>query len=127
MAGKNTQWTGVKEAQRMYPLDKCAVCGRTKTLQRHHRNGDKNDNRKENVVVLCQIHHTLEHMKVKTWGKGRTLNDKVCPVCNEIFRPRKARQVLCGKTQCLSEWSRQAAHKRWSRESQRASRTALTA
>jgi hypothetical protein len=35
---------------------RCAVCG-SPSIQLHHSNGDRSDNRPENLVVVCLIHH----------------------------------------------------------------------
>ena len=54
---------------------KCAICGLTEwhgkkmTLQIHHKNCTHNDNRVENLIILCpnchSVHHNIENRKPK--------------------------------------------------------------
>jgi len=39
----------------------CAECGVTDNLEVHHRNGDRTDNEPENLLVLCNRHHSQLH------------------------------------------------------------------
>ena len=66
-----------KRANRLYKASECSLCGSTRRVQRHHRNGNLKDNSKENIQILCQTCHTKEHMKSGTWG--RTARMKSCP------------------------------------------------
>jgi hypothetical protein len=69
----------------------------------HHRNGDKRDNRLENLEILTALehgrHHNLKHPLVK-----------VCEVCGSSFEPHKtkrARKRSCSKA-CRYELIRRA-------------------
>lgn len=69
----------------------------------HHRNGDKRDNRLENLELTTSIehgrHHLLKHPVIKT-----------CEVCGSTFEPHKtkrARKRSCSKT-CRYELIRRA-------------------
>ena len=62
----------------------------------HHINGDKKDNRIENLqIVTAQEHvdiHCLKHPKTK-----------ICVICGKEFTPHKtkrARKQICGKREC---------------------------
>ena len=103
-----------RRAQRAIPIfedDTCDHCGGSEIrLCRHHKNGNLEDNSTENIEILCLACHNKEHARM---GTHRRLKPKTCPVCSEIFRPRKARSVLCGKRRCLSEYGRRAAERRW--------------
>lgn len=112
-------------AQKMYPLTECALCGGIEILQRHHKDGNPSNNSRENVQVLCQKCHTATHMETDTWGKGKVKMAQ-CVVCNTTFQPKRTRnKKLCRKPECLREWGRRAAMKRWSsRELQMVSQTA---
>lgn len=57
VALESKDWAGTKAAQRKFPLIKCASCGATRNLQRHHRDGDPSNNLAENVIILCSTCH----------------------------------------------------------------------
>ncbi len=105
---------GRKQAQRMYVAQVCDVCGGTETLQHHHKDGNQMNNEVWNIAILCQTHHTAVHMELDSWGKGKTLQLKPCPVCQLPFQPRRATQVLCKQKECHREWGRISALTRWS-------------
>ena len=114
MSGRNKYWKGLKQAQRKFKVEKCEICGGSKTLQRHHKDGNRLNNSAENVQILCQECHKNEHMKKGTWGKGRILKNKICVICGKSFRPRRARDKICKNKECLKELGRISALKRWS-------------
>lgn len=119
MSGKSN--TGRRAAQRAVPIfedDKCDRCLATRRLQRHHKDENPENNAPANIEILCQRCHKEAHMASGTWGKGRRLPDKTCPVCMATFRPHKATTLSCGRRGCISELGRRAAGRRWSRESQ---------
>lgn len=39
----------------------CAVCGSIERVQIHHIDGDPFNNEKENLTLLCLVHHKLKH------------------------------------------------------------------
>ena len=120
--------TAYRRTQRKWPaLHSCDVCGGTRTLQRHHADGDPRNNSEKNVEILCQRCHTDTHMANGTWGRGRSLKNKTCVICRQVFRPRKDRDRRCGKAECEREMGRRSAQKRWHPELQEASRTACNA
>lgn len=49
--------------------DKCAKCSATELLVVHHRNGDHQDNRLDNLQVLCGPCHNSHHRTI--WWKNR--------------------------------------------------------
>ena len=121
MSGRSkTDSRGLKEAARKFPLISCDVCGGTETLQRHHMDGDRTNNDETNVEILCQTCHKDAHVANGTWGRPRHLEDKACPICKRIFRPRRSITKTCGDKRCLREVGRANANKRWSRESRTA-------
>ena len=57
---------GRGRAKSLYPeVRPCEVCGRTwsgrGSVDRHHRNSDRLDNRPENIAFLCRLHHSAAH------------------------------------------------------------------
>ena len=39
----------------------CEICSNTNRIEVHHINGDRDDNRKENLKTLCKRHHNDLH------------------------------------------------------------------
>jgi len=51
-------------AQRLYPtLPACEGCASVPATNRHHKNGDATDNRRENLAFLCSRCHRALHRK----------------------------------------------------------------
>ncbi len=55
--------SGQRAAQRAIPAKKCAKCGATQNLVRHHKDGNTANNSPSNVTVLCKTHHGAAHYK----------------------------------------------------------------
>lgn len=58
----------------------------------HHINGDKLDNRLENLVIMDRVSHGLEHHPIQ-------ITSRVCAICEETFVPRRfqrTRTRTCG-------------------------------
>lgn len=57
----------------------------------HHKNGDKTDNRWENLEVKNNTEHSLDHSKeIK-----KEIAVMECPECGKIFERRKKQTLLC--------------------------------
>ena len=54
----------------------------------HHVNGDRHDNRIENLEVVSAAHHLQEHAE----NKRRHPNDKTCDVCGVTFTPHRTKR-----------------------------------
>lgn len=69
----------------------------------HHINGDKRDNRIENLVVMTpQEHGTLHNLKYP--------KEKICSICGKEFIPpikHRARNHICSK-ECMQKWYAQS-------------------
>lgn len=73
-------------ARARMPLGPCEKCGRPDARDVHHRNGDHQDNRLENLERICRSCHNLEHRR-----RGS------CVICGE---PHK------GHGYCNKHWIR---------------------
>lgn len=76
----------------------------------HHINGDKRDNRMENLVVVSPKQHALEH------GQWKHPRVKVCVVCGKEFEPHptKRARIKCCSVSCgrsLSSMKQRDPHK----------------
>lgn len=59
----------------------------------HHKNGNKKDNRIENLEVMTPQEHNKEH-------KEKLSQTKICKVCGKQFEPpinHRGRNVICSK------------------------------
>lgn len=53
--------TGNYHARKMVPRGRCSRCGKPNALDVHHLNGDRDDNRMENLTRLCRGCHLSIH------------------------------------------------------------------
>lgn len=70
----------VIRAERLYRCDECgfAYLEKQEILTVHHRNSNKSDCRRENLVVRCWLHHSVDH----TPGPGERVHRcKFCGRC----------------------------------------------
>lgn len=51
----------------------------------HHINGDKLDNRLENLEIMTRPEHTAEHMTGSNNPRWAPMKPRVCPVCESTF------------------------------------------
>lgn len=69
----------------------------------HHVNGDKKDNRLDNLIIVSPKQHAAEHHQQK-----HPLT-KACVVCGRVFTPhptKRARVKTCSP-KCKSQWMSQ--------------------
>ena len=64
-----------KEARDIAGTGPCEICGSEKNVDVHHKNGDFNDNSKENLMLVCRSCHMKIHRK-----KGR------CKICGKPLK-----------------------------------------
>lgn len=92
----------------------CPVCGTKAKLNVHHKNKDRQDNRPENLEVLCPKCHFKEHFKN---FKYERVNLK-CEFCGKTVSlyPYRAKQFrfcsksCCGKNMCARRWHNSSGH-----------------
>lgn len=68
----------------------------------HHKNGNKKDNRIENLEVTNAKDHSQHH------NQKHPLT-KICAVCLALYAPKptkRHRSILCGSSWCRSTWQR---------------------
>lgn len=56
----------------------------------HHINGEKRDNRFENLEKMSNVEHSREH----TLSRGRVMVDIRCPMCHTVFTRRRSKTHL---------------------------------
>jgi hypothetical protein len=82
--------------------------------QVHHRNGDRLDNRPENLEVVTAAEHGLRHRIHPTAG--------TCPICGDDHTPaptKRGRRQTCGRGSCVRALIRQRWAERKEREALR--------
>lgn len=59
---KSPEWKATRAASLKYGANKCAICGKTDTLQVHHNSYERlRAELRTDLVVLCAYHHSLIH------------------------------------------------------------------
>ena len=53
--------TGNYHARKIIPPGPCSLCGKPSARDIHHLNGDRNDNRMENLARVCRSCHVRVH------------------------------------------------------------------
>jgi hypothetical protein len=77
----------------------------------HHINGDRLDNRPENLAVLSAGDHSALHRKHERPPKGWTRHPAGCAVCGQTTHPHRAKG-LCARCYACLQARRQRAAKR---------------
>lgn len=72
----------------------------------HHKNHIRNDNRMENLEVLTQSKHMLNHAMEN--GFNPKISDHVCPVCKKEFKA--ARYIKFCSQECSAVFHRTPNH-----------------
>ena len=80
----------------------CEVCFTNSKIEIHHKDGNRNNNKPDNLQSLCRKHHIEEEKKlvrkgIKKWNysnRGLPSKSKICPICKKDFwvQPSKEKQ-----------------------------------
>lgn len=66
----NPSWkTGIQGYRKLVTKERCAYCASVKFLLIHHLDGDRHNNEKSNLIVLCKSCHQKYHTKRGTDGR----------------------------------------------------------
>lgn len=90
---------------RMLREHKCDQCKRTHweinensypiPLQMHHINGNRRDNRLDNLQLLCpNCHYFTDNFGSKNIKRSEK-EEKICPICKKSFIPLYSTQIYC--------------------------------
>lgn len=91
------------QAQKLYPLlGQCEHHGCDEpAYDRHHRDGDTDNNDRENVEFLCRRHHMLADGRLEAFkrnGQHPKQAAKSCSNCGRSYKPlRRGRCAPCAK------------------------------
>lgn len=66
----------------------------------HHINGDRLDNRLENLMILTNQTHTPIHKTGRYWHKGTSDTHKYCSKCEQV-KPRIAFSITKSPSWCI--------------------------
>jgi len=98
LQGDGSPAVGRQRARILYSLGPCERCGR-KAIDRHHKDGNPNNNEKANIMFLCRACHTDIDGRARTFHKFRILKQpsKIpCIDCGRLYSPmRKGRCKRC--------------------------------
>jgi len=85
-------------------VDKCQLCNSTKNLMAHHLNLDREDNRLENLIVICRNCHLKKFHK----------NSLKCLELSEMRlkgkKPTKVNCFMCGNSILITTQRKQEKH-----------------
>lgn len=89
-------------------LKGCEICGSRNDLQVHHKNRDRSNNTRENLLLLCKTCHAKEHIKrgelsiakfiLVNNHKHNPTKFKLCLVCKKEFVEKHKGQQTCSKS-----------------------------
>ncbi len=66
----------VRARKIMAHIKKCHMCGGTRILEVHHKDRDRKNNDKNNIVKLCKKCHVKIHVKAREGGRKRSTQKK---------------------------------------------------
>ena len=113
---ENTKYTYSSSALRIKLIkegikeNKCEICGQLPehmgkplTLQLHHINGNHNDNRLENLIILCPNCHS----QTENYSSHKNIKEKIKHYCEKCGKEISRKAKLCNK--CKGEENRKVS------------------
>jgi len=88
LSDHNVVWKELREEHKV-----CQLCGKAKKLDIHHKDKNKTNNKKSNLMVVCRRCHLWEIHKQRHLQYLRTT---ICIICGKEFETR-ATALSCSK------------------------------
>lgn len=78
--------------KKLYPANNCEICGTNYDLNRHHKDRNRENNKPDNIQILCRKCHGKHHGR--EWWMGYE-KKKECLWCGNVFEYSRPSQICC--------------------------------